>query len=77
MAEVPAPVDVRDMLCAQALAVVAKAVQVLPPGSEADVRYSTPDVRQDLIAWARQVGHAVEEPEAGRLTIRRQQGSHR
>ena len=71
MAETSTAVDVRDMLCAQALAIVAKAVQGLPPGGRADVRYNAPDVQQDLLAWARQLGHVVEEAEAGRLRVTR------
>ena len=41
-------VDVREMLCAQALAVVAQALAPLPSGARARVTYSTDDVRRDL-----------------------------
>jgi TusA-related sulfurtransferase len=61
--------DVRDMLCAQALAVVAAALDRLPSGGVVAVAYGAPDVRQDLIAWAAQRGHAVQEPAPGRLLI--------
>ena len=54
-------VDVRDMLCAQALAVVAQAMAPLPPGGVAAVRYSTEDVRRDLVAWATGRGYGVCE----------------
>ena len=54
-------VDVRDMLCAQALAVVAQALALLPPGGVAAVRYSTEDVRRDLAAWANERGYGVRE----------------
>ena len=72
MAGASAAVDVRDMVCAQALAVVAKAVKSLPPGGIAYIRYSTPDVQQDLVSWAQQVGHVIEEAESGRLRLIRQ-----
>jgi len=49
------------MLCAQALAVVAKAVGSLPPGARAAVRYSTEDVRRDVMAWAQERGYGVRE----------------
>ena len=54
-------VDVRDMLCAQALAVVAKAMTPLPPGAWAKVRYSTEDVRRDLVVWATERGYGIRE----------------
>ena len=52
-------VDVRDMLCAQALAVVAHTMDPLPPGARVEVRYSTEDVRRDLVAWATERGYRV------------------
>lgn len=67
-------VDVQDMLCAQALAVVASVVKALPAGGVADVRYNAADVKNDLVAWARQVGHCVEEFEPGRLRVTRREG---
>ena len=54
-------VDVRDMLCAQALAVVAKAMAPLPAGTWAAARYTTEDVRRDLIAWAASRGYGVRD----------------
>ena len=67
-----AAVDVQDMLCAQALAVVAQAMGRLGPGGLLSIRYNAEDVRRDLVAWARDRGHAVEEPTEGflRMTAR-------
>ncbi|MBI4343707.1 MAG: hypothetical protein HY601_02710, partial [Candidatus Omnitrophica bacterium] len=48
-----ATVDVRDMLCAQALAVVSAAAARLADGASLDVRYNQDDVKQDLLVWAR------------------------
>ena len=46
-------IDVRDMLCAQALAVVGQAAESLQAGEVLDVMYNTEDVRRDLLIWAR------------------------
>ena len=54
-------VDVRDMLCAQALAVVAQAMAPLPIGTWATIRYTTDDVKRDLVAWATERGYGVRE----------------
>ena len=54
-------VDVRDMLCAQALAVVAQAMGPLPAGARVAVRYSTEDVRRDLVVWAAGRHYGVRE----------------
>lgn len=60
MVELPATtVDVRDMVCAQALAVVAKALARLPSGATATLLYDTDDVRRDLLAWAAGRGYTV------------------
>jgi TusA-related sulfurtransferase len=64
-------VDVSDMLCAQALALVARAVAQAPPGGAVDVRYTTQDVKQDLLIWSKELGHAVSEPEPALLRIER------
>ncbi len=45
-------VDVRDMLCAQALAVIAKAFKRLAPGETLEIMGSGKDVLNDAIAWA-------------------------
>jgi TusA-related sulfurtransferase len=66
-------IDVRDMLCAQALAVAAQAMRTLKHGESLDVRMSTEDVRGDLLTWAKTVGHDVQPIERFRLRIRRGQ----
>ena len=64
-------VDVRDMLCAQALAVVAEAMARLQAGEDGlDVIMSTDDVRWDMEAWARQKHFSAEAVEPLRLRIR-------
>lgn len=68
----PATVDVRDMVCAQALAIVARAVAALAVGQAAGILYNAEDVRQDLVHWARDRGHEVQaltgEPTTLRIT---------
>ena len=59
MTKLPATVDVRDMMCAQALAVAAKALAGLPVGATATIVYNAEDVRRDLLAWAGDRGHLV------------------
>ncbi len=63
-------VDVRDMLCAQALAIVAQDVGRLQAGETAAVRYNTDDVKRDLLAWASDRGYHVDTAIAGTLHIR-------
>ncbi len=62
--------NVRDMTCAQALAVVAKAAEKLTPGEALDVQFNTEDVRSDLIVWAlnKQLGVQDAAKEVLRLT---------
>ena len=62
-------VDVSDMLCAQALALVAQALSRVTPGEALAVRYTTQDVKQDLLIWADRLGHRVSEPEPSILRI--------
>ena len=62
-------VDVRDMTCAQALAVVAKAVAQLANGQALEVRYNADDVKRDVLAWARQRGHRVQDASPGLLAL--------
>ena len=64
-------VDVRDMLCAQALAVVASALEGLVPGTGVDVLYNAEDVKHDLIVWGQDRGHLVEVTGPARLAIQR------
>ncbi|MBI4342625.1 MAG: hypothetical protein HY599_04605 [Candidatus Omnitrophica bacterium] len=63
-------VDVRDMLCAQALARVAQAIARGERGSVLRVRYNTDDVRRDLLAWAQEQRVAAQPDGEGcvRLT---------
>ena len=49
-------IDVRDMLCAQALAVVGHAAESLKVGEALDIVYNAEDVRRDLLIWARDRG---------------------
>ena len=64
-------VDVRDMLCAQALAVVAQAVARLPVGEALVVEYSADDVRRDLFIWAERQGHQAAVGDGMTLCIKR------
>ena len=64
-------VDVRDMTCAQALAVVAKAAAQLANGQALGVRYNTDDVKRDVLAWARERGHRVQDVSPSLLTLQR------
>lgn len=64
-------VDVRDMLCAQALAVVAQALDRLTAGQPMDVLYNADDVRRDLFAWARGRGHAIQDVGGSTLRLQR------
>ena len=51
------PLDVRDMLCAQALAVIGRSAESLQAEEALDVVYNTEDVRRDLLIWARDRGY--------------------
>ncbi|MBI3021281.1 MAG: sulfurtransferase TusA family protein [Candidatus Omnitrophica bacterium] len=64
-------VDVRDMLCAQALAVVAQALDRLTAGEPMEVLYNAADVHRDLLSWAADRGHVATEWGDGRLRIER------
>ena len=64
-------VDVRDMLCAQALAIVSQALEHSASGRGIDVLYSTDDVKRDLLVWGREQGHIVRVAGPGRLWIQR------
>ena len=54
-----AAVDVRDMTCAQALAQAGRAVKSLDVGQAVDILCNAPDVKDDLLIWARELGHVV------------------
>ena len=64
-------VDVREMLCAQALAQVARAMDQLAPGQTLAVRYSADDVRRDLLAWAADRGHSATEAHPSTLQLQK------
>ena len=64
-------VDVRDMLCAQALALLAQSVDRLPIGRRAAILYTTDDVKLDVIIWARERGFIVSERSPGILRLER------
>ena len=68
-------VDVRDMLCAQALALVAQAVERLQAGETLEVLSNADDVKQDLMAWATDQGHIFVEVKTGSLSIGRRPAS--
>lgn len=65
-----AVLDVRDMLCAQALALVAKAVDSLPQGGILDVIYNTEDVYHDLRVWTEERRCQLSEPNINTLRIK-------
>ena len=64
-------VDVSDMLCAQALAVVAQAMSRVDPGVSIDVAVTAEDVQRDLLIWAREQGHDAVLAGPARLRLRR------
>ena len=68
-------VDVREMLCAQALAVVAQAAARLPSGQALDILYDAQDVKQDLLMWAKERSFQVDELAADRLRLSRYRSS--
>ena len=53
-------VDVRNMLCAQALMLIMHACKELAPGNTLEVRYNKRNVRRDLVAWAEVMEHEIE-----------------
>ena len=66
-------VNVRDMTCAQALALVAKAAQRLAPAEALEVHFNTEDVRSDLIVWALSKRFSVQD--AAKETLRLTKGA--
>lgn len=64
-----AAIDVRDMLCAQALALVSGAMGKLAPGSVLEVFFNAPDVKSDLLVWAREKGYAVTETQNSTIRL--------
>ena len=67
----PVTVDVRDMLCAQALALVAQAVARGTAAGEFVVRYNAEDVQRDLLVWAQERGYPARVDGTGALRILR------
>ena len=61
--------DVRDMLCAQALAQAAQAMARVPRGAALRLIYNTEDVRRDVVAWARERGYAAQPDGEGALRL--------
>ena len=64
-------VDVQDMTCAQALAVVARAVAQLTKGQRLGILYNAQDVKHDLMVWAQDRGACLTEDGPGRLRWQR------
>ena len=56
-------VDVLDMLCAQAIMVVWRACRSLAAEAVLEVVCNAHDVQDDLLIWAKELGHAVLEVE--------------
>ena len=69
MAMPAATVDVREMLCAQALTVVAGAAGRLRAGEALEVRYNSDDVKADVLSWARTRAWSARDLGEGRLRI--------
>ena len=57
------------MLCAQALAVVARAAGRLHEGERLEALLNGDDVKQDLLVWAQERGYAVRETERADGTL--------
>ena len=62
-------VDVQDMLCAQALAVIAQALARLTTKQQLDVLLNTDDVKRDLLVWVKEGGHRARELSPGALRL--------
>ncbi|MDP3722988.1 MAG: sulfurtransferase TusA family protein [Candidatus Omnitrophota bacterium] len=62
-------VDVRDMLCAQALALTSQALERLQRGQAAEILYDAADVKRDLLVWARERGHSARAHRPGALRV--------
>ena len=69
-------IDVREMLCAQALALVAQAAERLAAGRRITVLYTTEDVKLDVITWARERGFTAEVSHSA-LRLKRERASLR
>lgn len=71
MSKVVANVDVRDMLCAQALAQIARALGALEVGQRVRVRFNAEDVERDIVSWVTARGHIMEGEGTEALWIER------
>ncbi|WP_182111346.1 MULTISPECIES: sulfurtransferase TusA family protein [unclassified Actinotalea] len=58
-------VDARGLRCPLPVIRLAAAARDLVPGTLVEVLWTDPAARNDVPAWARMRGHAVEEPEPG------------
>jgi TusA-related sulfurtransferase len=56
--------DVRDMLCAQALALTDRTIKALPAGGVLALRCNSQDVVRDVQVWAADRGHTVLSTES-------------
>ncbi len=56
-------VDVRDMLCAQAIMVVWRACRTLAAEAVLEIVCNAHDVEDDLLIWAKELGYSVLEVE--------------
>ena len=68
--EMMTTVDVRQMLCAQALALVAKAAARLQPDHVLKVLYDTEDVKRDVLMWAQDRGYAVQSADSDCVVLK-------
>ena len=64
-------VDVRDMLCAQALARVAQAMARCERGRAARILYNADDVQRDLLVWAGERRYTAQPDGEGALRLSR------
>ncbi len=62
-------VDVRDMLCTQALAMAAQAMERLNAGEALQILYNAADVKHDLLIWASDRGYEAQEEGTEQLWI--------
>ena len=71
--------DVRDLLCAQALMAAMKGIKEIEPGGTLEITFNSDDVKRDLVTWATELGHAVVSVDdhdlkhGGRLVVRKGQ----
>ena len=70
-----ATVDVREMLCAQALAQAEAAMRRLRAGEILEILYNADDVKKDLLVWAKELDYPIlrveDRPDEARVWIQR------